>query len=55
MVNRENKIAKYKIITDTGGNRYRFYCETSGAVVCTTKTCITYIRKDTPYVLPAIR
>ena len=34
---RDNKIAKYRIIADSGGNRYRFFCEASGAVVCTTK------------------
>ena len=44
MVNRENKIAKYKIIVDTGGNRYRFYCEASGAAVCTTKP----VKAETP-------
>lgn len=44
MVNRENKIAKYKIIADTGGNRYRFYCEASGAAVCTTKP----VKAETP-------
>ena len=31
------KTASYKIITDSGGNRYRFYCELSGALACTTK------------------
>ena len=44
MVIRESKIAKYKIIADSGGNRYRFYCEASGAAVCTTGP----IRADTP-------
>lgn len=31
------KTAKYKIISDSGGNRYRFFCELSGAHLCTTK------------------
>lgn len=44
MVNRENKIAKYKIIADSGGNRYRFYCEASGAAVCTTRP----VKAETP-------
>ena len=44
MVNRENKIAKYKIIADSGGTRYRFYCEASGAAVCTTKP----VKAETP-------
>lgn len=43
MVHRENRTAKYKIITDSVGNRYRFFCEASGAAVCTTKP----IRADT--------
>ncbi len=43
MVHRENRTAKYKIITDSGGNRYRFFCEASGAAVCTTKP----VRSDT--------
>ena len=28
--------AVYKIMSDTGGNRYRFYCALSGALACTT-------------------
>lgn len=28
--------APYKVIMDAGGNRYRFYCESSGMAVCTT-------------------
>lgn len=31
------KTADYQILTDGGGNRYRFYCDVSGALVCTTK------------------
>ena len=38
------KTAAYKIITDSGGNRYRFYCELSGALACTTEP----IRAKTP-------
>lgn len=32
----EKKTAAYKITPDTGGNRYRFYCDVSGALVCIT-------------------
>ena len=31
------KTAACKMISDAGGNRYRFYCELSGAWVCTTE------------------
>ncbi len=31
------KTAAYKMISDAGGNRYKFYCEMSGALACTTK------------------
>ena len=37
MENRGKPTAKYKIIVDAGGNRYRFFCEASGAAVITTK------------------
>lgn len=37
MEKQENKTARYKIIADTGGNRYRFFCEVSGIAVCTTQ------------------
>ena len=33
----ERKTATYKIITDSGGNRYTFFCDLTGALVCTTK------------------
>lgn len=33
----------YRVIADAGGRRYRFFCELSGAAVCTTKP----IRADT--------
>lgn len=29
--------APYRIISDAGGHRYRFYCERSGMAVCMTK------------------
>ena len=32
----EKKTAAYKITPDTDGNRYRFYCDASGALVCIT-------------------
>ncbi len=41
---RQNKTASYKIISDSGGNRYRFYCDLSGALLCTTGM----YRADTP-------
>ncbi len=43
MAMNEHKTAKYKVIADSGGSRYRFYCDASGMVVCTTKP----IRADT--------
>ena len=33
----DNKTAAYKVITDAGGHLYRFFCDLSGALVCTTK------------------
>lgn len=36
--------AAYKIVADSGGTRYKFYCDVSGACACTTKPC----RADTP-------
>jgi len=38
------KTADYKMISDTGGNRYKFYCELSGALACTTEP----ISEETP-------
>ena len=29
--------ARYKIIAGTEGNRYQFFCELSGALVCTSE------------------
>lgn len=45
MESRKNKTAKYKIIADSGGNRYRFFCEASGAAVHTTKPVRTDIQE----------
>lgn len=36
MTARGKKTAAYRIITDAGGNRYRFFCDLSGAAMCTT-------------------
>ena len=30
--------AKYRIMSDAGGNRYRFYCDASGVLACCTKS-----------------
>lgn len=43
MTDNAKKTAPYKIITDAGGNKYRFFCALSGAAMCTTKL----IRADT--------
>lgn len=43
-MNKEKTIATYKIVADAGGNRYKFFCELSGALVCTTKQ----YKADTP-------
>jgi len=40
----KKKTAAYKIITDSGGNRYAFYCDLTGALLCTTKP----YHSDTP-------
>ncbi|MBP3921953.1 MAG: hypothetical protein J6D27_03200 [Ruminiclostridium sp.] len=37
MAKNDHVTAKYKIIADSGGNRYRFFCDVSGIAVCTTK------------------
>lgn len=29
--------ARYRVVADAGGNRYRFYCDVSGALACCTK------------------
>ena len=33
----QNKTAHYKIISDSGGNSYIFFCDLSGAAICTEK------------------
>lgn len=33
----KNKTADYKAVSDRGGHRFMFYCQISGAHVCTTK------------------
>ena len=38
MINEKHKAAAYKIIPSQGGNRYSFFCELSGRLVCTTET-----------------
>ena len=40
----QKKTAAYKVISDAGGNRYKFYCEVSDALACTTEP----IRAKTP-------
>lgn len=40
----QKKTAAYKVISDAGGNRYKFYCELSCALACTTEP----IRAKTP-------
>ncbi len=36
-MNQRKKAANYKIVADAGGNRYLFFCDLSGAHVCTTR------------------
>lgn len=38
MTNNRHKTAAYKIIPSQCGNRYSFFCELSGMLVCTTGT-----------------
>lgn len=33
----KKKTANYRIISDSGGNRYQFYCDVCGAAACTTR------------------
>ena len=44
MENKKMDIARYSIIKEETGNRYRFYCEASGGALCTTHP----IRAETP-------
>ena len=41
---KKDSIAAYRIVADVGGNRYKFYCDLSAALVCTTKP----YRADSP-------
>ena len=34
----KRKTAHYKVIADSGGNRYKFFCDLTGALLCTTRT-----------------
>jgi len=43
MAMNDHATAKYRIIADSGGSRYRFFCDVSGMVLCTTKP----VRGDT--------
>ena len=43
MAMKEHATAKYRIIADSGGSRYRFFCDVSGMMLCTTKP----VRGDT--------
>jgi len=43
MAIKDHTTAKYKIIADSGGSRYRFFCDLSGMALCTTDP----VRADT--------
>ncbi len=45
MANRK-KTAAYRIITDAGGNRYRFFCDLSGAAMCTTEPVLADTQEE---------
>ena len=36
MAMKEHATAKYRVIADSGGSRYRFFCDVSGMALCTT-------------------
>lgn len=36
LLSKERKTASYRIVPTKDGNRYEFYCDLSGALVCTT-------------------
>ena len=36
MTAKEHTTAKYRVIADSGGSRYRFFCDVSGMALCTT-------------------
>jgi len=33
----KKRTAQYRIIADSGGNRYKFFCDLTGALLCTTQ------------------
>ena len=37
MAMKDRATAKYRVIADSGGSCYRFFCDASGMVLCTTK------------------
>ena len=37
MAMKDRATAKYRVIADSGGSRYRFFCDVSGMALCTTK------------------
>lgn len=37
MANDKKKTARYKMLADRAGNRYQFFCDLSGALLCTTE------------------
>lgn len=43
MAVKEHTTAAYRVIADSGGSRYRFFCDVSGMALCTTK----HIRRNT--------
>lgn len=43
MTTKEHATAKYRVIADSGGSRYRFFCDVSGMALCTTEP----IRRNT--------
>lgn len=43
MAAKDHATAKYRVIADSGGSRYRFFCDVSGMALCTTNP----IRGDT--------
>ena len=43
MAMKDRATAKYRVIADSGGSRYRFFCDVSGMALCTTDP----IRGDT--------
>ena len=46
MTSRAKKTAAYRIITDAGGNRYRFFCDLSGAAMCTTQPVMAETQEE---------